>query len=363
MVYPHKNNYIFWKTIKDIDEQFWLLKKVYYAKYSLSSIIKTTSSLFELIRVYKLDLLKSADSFIKSILPNITLEYKRFIDSQLLITLQTNSENIPLISLALGLSYPFHDVFYANGGMGKIFDDLLFDFNINKKEIIRKIHRDKDIYRLVTNKDEYLFKNVVLNSTIYDSKNLFDDKKIIDYYSKFSFYDQSAFVIYLKLDSKESFLNHYQIILDKAIPNCISNSFFISFSKIDDKKLSNNGYSITISSHTKALFWENLSKEDYKIKKELTQNFIISKFLEYFKSLKKEDIIYKTSGSSKTFKRYINRNNCGGQAIFMKDLLKIPSCKTPFKGLYNIGDTVFAGQGWPGIAIGVEVLNSELNNG
>ena len=32
-VYYHKNNRVFWKTIKEIDERFWNLKKVYFAKY------------------------------------------------------------------------------------------------------------------------------------------------------------------------------------------------------------------------------------------------------------------------------------------------------------------------------------------
>ena len=41
-------------------------------------------------------------------------------------------------------------------------------------------------------------------------------------------------------------------------------------------------------------------------------------------------------------------------------MLELPSCNTPFAGLYNIGDTVFAGQGWPGVAIGVDVLNKML---
>ncbi len=80
------------------------------------------------------------------------------------------------------------------------------------------------------------------------------------------------------------------------------------------------------------------------------------------KELKKEDIINKFSATANTFKRYINRYNCGGKAITLKNILQTPSCNTPFKGLYNIGDTVFAGQGWPGIALGVEILNEELND-
>ena len=63
----------------------------------------------------------------------------------------------------------------------------------------------------------------------------------------------------------------------------------------------------------------------------------------------------------KIFTYYINRYNCGAKAINFKNILQLPSCNTPFKGLYNIGDTIFAGQGWPGVALGVEVLNKELN--
>lgn len=71
-------------------------------------------------------------------LPNISKEYKEFIDSQLLITLQTRSKDLSLISLALGLSYPFHDVFYVNGGMGSLFTHLLKDIEVHRNEEIQK---------------------------------------------------------------------------------------------------------------------------------------------------------------------------------------------------------------------------------
>ena len=360
-VYPHKNNRIFWNTIKTLDEKFWSLQKLHYAKYNFSSYFKTTNAVIEILKVFKLDVLKSANSFIDETLYGISDEYRAFIDSQLLITIQTTSKDIPLLSLALGLSYPFHDVFYVNNGMGSLFDGLLKDINVHKKEQILKIIKEKEFYRVISSKNEYKAKQVILNSSIYDSASLFDDVKIKKYYDSFSFSDQSAFVINLTLDSKEEFLHHYQIILDKNIPNAISQSFFISFSSKDDEKLSKNGYSVTISTHTKALFWKSLSKEEYKKQKEITQDFIINNFLENFESLKKEDIIDIHSATSNTFKKYINRYNCGGKAITFKNILQTPSCRTPFEGLFNVGDTIFAGQGWPGVAIGVEVLNKELN--
>lgn len=360
-VYYHKNNRIFWKTIKEIDEKFWKLRNIYFAKYSFKAYLKTSLFIAELIKEFKFDLFKTADGYINEILPNISKEYKAFIDAQLLITLQTTSKDLSLLALSLGLSYPFHKVFYANGGMGQVIEDLLKEVKVQNNEQIISIKKEANNYKIISTKDEYLASKVILNSAVFESSKLFLDEKIKKYYDKFSFSDQSAFVVYVKLDSENDFLHHYQIILKDNIPNCISNSFFISFSDKNDKKLSKNGYSLTISTHTKAIYWEGLTKEEYETKKEETKNFILKEFLNNLDNIKEENISISFAGTSKTFYRYINRANCGGKAITYKNIFQLPSCNTPFKGLYNVGDTVFAGQGWPGVAIGVDVLNKELN--
>lgn len=359
-VFYHKNNRYFWQTLKDIDERFWKLKDIYFAKYSLNSYLKSLKTIDILFKEYKFLLFKSAKSFIKEVLGNISKEYQDFIDAQLQITLQSTSKDIPLLSFAIALSYPFHKIFYANGGMGKLFDDMLKDINVKKNEQIMQIKKENNFYRLISSKDEYLTSKLVLNMPVFECKNLFLDKDLQNYYKKFEFYDQSAFVIYLKIDSKKEFLNHYQIILEDNIPNAVSKSFFVSFSHKDDEKLSKNGYSVTISCHTKALFWNELSKEEYEKNKEFTKNFILDELLKNIPDIKKEDIKIEFCATSKTFKRYINRFNCGATPLNLKNIFKIPSSLTPFKNLYNIGDSVFAGQGWPGVALGVKVLNSNL---
>ncbi|WP_323589036.1 phytoene desaturase family protein [Aliarcobacter butzleri] len=359
-VFYHKNNRYFWQTLKDIDERFWKLKDIYFAKYSLNSYLKSLKTIDILFKEYKFLLFKSAKSFIKEVLGDISKEYQDFIDAQLQITLQSTSKDIPLLSFAIALSYPFHKIFYANGGMGKLFDDMLKDINVKKNEQIIQIKKENNFYRLISSKDEYLTSKLVLNMPVFECKNLFLDKDLQSYYKKFEFYDQSAFVIYLKIDSKKEFLNHYQIILKESIPNAVSKSFFVSFSHKDDEKLSKNGYSVTISCHTKALFWNELSKEEYEKNKEFTKNFILDELLKNIPDIKKEDIKIEFCATSKTFKRYINRFNCGATPLNLKNIFKIPSSLTPFKNLYNIGDSVFAGQGWPGVALGVKVLNSNL---
>ncbi len=359
--YPNKNNRVFWQRIKELDEKFWKLKNVYYSKYTLSSYIKTIKSVSEIFLTFKFDLFKTASGFIEDTLGDISKEYQDFIDSQLLITLQTTSKDISLLSLALGLAYPFHDVFYVNGGMGSIFDELLKDIETHNKEEVKSITKQNDVYLLETRKGEYRAKNVILNSTVYDSSKLFEDEKIKSYYNKFSFNDQSAFVIHMTINKKEDLLHHYQIILENEIPNAISNSYFVSLSSSEDRKMSENGINITISTHTKAKFWSNLNKDEYKRQKFITEAFIINSFLENFDNISKEDIQISFSGTAKTFNRFINRNNCGGKAITLKTLLQVPSCRTPFEGLYNVGDTIFAGQGWPGVALGVNILKEELD--
>lgn len=359
-VFYHKNNRYFWQTLKDIDERFWKLKDIYFAKYSLNSYLKSLKTIDILFKEYKFLLFKSAKSFIKEVLGDISKEYQDFIDAQLQITLQSTSKDIPLLSFAIALSYPFHKIFYVNGGMGKLFDDMLKNINVKKNEQIMQIKKENNFYRLISSKDEYLTSKLVLNIPVFECKNLFLDKDLQNYYKKFEFYDQSAFVIYLKIDSKKEFLNHYQIILKDNIPNAVSKSFFVSFSHKDDEELSKNGYSVTISCHTKALFWNELSKEEYEKNKEFTKNFILDELLKNIPDIKKEDIKIEFCATSKTFKRYINRFNCGATPLNLKNIFKIPSSLTPFKNLYNIGDSVFAGQGWPGVALGVKVLNSNL---
>ena len=68
------------------------------------------------------------------------------------------------------------------------------------------------------------------------------------------------------------------------------------------------------------------------------------------------------AATPKSFKRYINRSQLGGNAITMKNFLpRLPSNDTTIEGLYHVGDTVYAAQGWPGVMLGVENLRGLLD--
>lgn len=361
-LFPNSGNRVFWTTMKELDEKFWQLKHLYFAKYSLKAYLKSARFFSELVGVFGLQLFQTAQAYIDKTLGDIPPAYQNLIDAGLLITVQSEAKNVTLLSMALGLAYPFHEIFYAYGGMGAIIDALLKDVDVHKGEAIEAVTRYKDRWIVQSADQEYEAAQVVLNSSVYQNSQLFSDRKIQEYYNQYQFSDQSAFVVYMTLQSSQEFLEHYQFILDDFLPNSISQSFFVSFSRKDDSKLSKKGYSITISTHTKASFWRELSKQDYELNKQKIQDAIVKKFLAYFEGVGLEQITQCFSATSTTFQHYISRYNCGGKAINIKNIGQLPSCTTPFKGLYNVGDTVFAGQGWPGVALGVSVLHQELNS-
>lgn len=359
-LYPNKNNNLFWQKIKQADADFWSINDIYYSKYSLKRYLKSAQTAIKLFRKFGFTILKNGEAFAKETLGEISSEYLDFINSILQITIQTNLKNSSFLTMSLGLSYPFHDLFYANGGMGQIIQDMLADVPVQKNEKIINIIKRKNNYEIISNKSSYIANKVILNSTVFDSTNILSDKKIKNYYRNFKTNNQSAFVVYLKLSISPKMHHHYQIVLEEIIPNCISKSFFVSFSDVNDKTLSKDGLSITISTHTTEDYWLGLDKKEYNKQKEATQNFIKNAFLQNFDNMSEEDIVHIFSATSKTFKRYIGRSNCGGVALSIKNILNIPSPLSKFTNLYNIGDTVFA-QGWSGIALNAKIIQGELD--
>jgi len=363
LVHPHPNNRLFWSTLKGIDGEFWQVDDGYYAKHSVGNYLKTARFATKLFGVFGWKLLRSASSFIDEMLPDIDEEYRRFLNAQLLITIQSPYQNVSLLALALALCYPFHDTYYVMGGMGSLIEEVLQGVRVHTGERIESITPIPSGYLLHSPIATYQTKNLILNTSIYQTATLFGEGDIRRYYEQFKLSDQSAFVIYLKLTTLPHLHHHYQIICDEQLPHAISDAFFVSFSDVEDEKLSCGGLSVTISTHTKASIWNNLTKEEYAKRKSETQERIMEQFMGYFTMIARGDIAHSFSATSVTFDRYLSRANCGGKLIDIKNILQTPSNNTPFRGLYNIGDSVYAGQGWPGISLGVAQLQRLLEEG
>jgi len=113
-----------------------------------------------------------------------------------------------------------------------------------------------------------------------------------------------------------------------------------------------NHYSITISTHTDISIWRDLQKDVYTDRKIEIEEAMLKVLEDYFPDLK-FGIKYIKSGTPKTFLRYVNRESVGGIPL-LRDYFRLnyPYPSTKDNNIFRVGDTIFPGQGIPGVVMG-----------
>ncbi|GIT99952.1 C-3',4' desaturase CrtD [Sulfurovum sp. TSL6] len=361
--YPHPKNREFWTLVHRLGKEFYVLHGHYYSNRSLWHKLISLTSFLPLLVKFQRFLRTNAYDFINDFYGDISEEYQKFLEAQILIVAQAHSKEINFFTAALSLGYSFNETHYVPGGFGRLFDQMTAKMkHVKRNTQIEKIERHSDHFILHTKNESLKAKKVILNSTIYDSEKLFNDEKIKNYYQKYETLNnhQSSFMLYMTIKSTKKYEHHYQLIQDEQYTHSISNAVFVSFSDITDNMLTPEGhYSVTASIHTDIRFWED--KKTYKDKKEELQRQMLKSICDIL-DINESEIVHQFAATPNSFKHYINRAQLGGNAITMKNFLpKLPSNDTSIEGLYHVGDTVYAAQGWPGVMLGVENLRGLLD--
>jgi len=361
--YPYAKNRDFWKLIYGINRDFYKMSGHYYSNNNLFSKAKSLLSFIPLFAKFQKYLRANAYKFINDFFDGIDKEYLQFLESQILIVAQAPTKKINFFTAALSLGYTFNENHYAIGGLGAVFDGLTKNIkHLYKNSEIKEIKRFATHFELYSKNGVFKTQKLILNSTVYDSAKLFQDTKTKQYYKKYEKLNnyQSSFILYMTIKSKKKFEHHYQIIQKELFPNSLSKAIFVSFSDEKDNSLAPKGhYSVTVSLHTDLRLWED--KITYKAQKKELQDILIKSVLTSL-DIDKSEIIDSFSATPRTFKRYIKRDQLGGNAITMKNFLPfLPSNNSPIKGLYSVGDSVYVAQGWPGVMLGVKNLRRLLH--
>ncbi len=355
-LHPHPKNAEFWHLIAQIGRDFYDINGYGYSGRSLFSKVGSLCSFAPLAWRFAPYLTVNARHFIEHFFGEISAAYLDFLEAQLLIVAQARSEEVNFLTAALALGYTFGANHYSIGGMGALFDTLTCKV---KNQItgtrIEKIVRHRDRYVLHAGKEHFEAAKVILNTTVYDSAKLFEDPSIRRYYNRLAVRnnDQSAFVLYATIRSDATLAHHYQIITTQTIPMTRSKALFVSFSQRDDRLMSAEGYySLTASIHTDIRWWQMLNVPTYENFKEMLQAHLIQLLCDTL-GLCKEQFVDLFSATPSTFEHYIGRSQLGGHAMTIRNTLpRVPSNDTPFAGLYHVGDTTYAAQGWPGVSEG-----------
>ncbi|MDP3300515.1 MAG: NAD(P)-binding protein [Sulfuricurvum sp.] len=354
--HPHSKHTEFWNLVHEIGKTFYALNGHYYSNQSFQKKLFSLLSFTPMLKKFWPYLWKDARSFIQHFYGGITSDYLDFLDAQILIVAQSTSDRINFFTAAVSLGYTFNETHYVLGGMGTLCDTLTSKVaDVRRHCAVDVIRKKKDRYILSTHHGQIEAKNLIMGTSHYESSSWFNDTAIKKYYNRYEKLNnhQSAFVLYLTLKSKRSFHHHYQIITQNLIPHTISKALFISFSDVCDTQIAPLGhYSVTASIHTDARCWTDIEPSLYqRQKKELTQ--LLQTLICDTLHINTDEIIKSFAATPKTFSKYINRIQLGGNALTMDNLLpRLPSNNTPVQGLYQVGDTSYAAQGWPGVAMG-----------
>lgn len=362
--YPHPKNRAFWTLIHDIGNAFYSMEGYRYRNTNFLKKGLSLASYLPMFVRFGRYLRQNAETFIRDFFGTLEPTYMAFMEAQLLIVAQAPAKEINFLTAALSLGYTFNHTHYVPGGMGKLFDEMTARLpDVRRNTRITRIDTRRGGYVLHTEKGEsYEAENLVLNSTVYDAPALFTDERIRKFYHRYERLDnhQSSFMLYFTFKSDRSFHHHYQIIEDTLFEWALSQAVFVSFSDRADTELSPPGhYSVTASIHTDTRWWKD--GVHYAARKAALQSALLETICATL-GIEKSAIVHQIAATPGTFRRYILRSQLGGNAITMKNFLPhLPGNDTPFDGLYHVGDTVYAAQGWPGVMLGVQNLRGILN--
>lgn len=359
----HKNNPILWQKIFQSADNNW--KNIYRFlpfKQGISYFIKTGIKNFGYVVNNLAYNVISVRDVTRWYLGDVEEDYRYFLNSQILMTSQGYWDEVSFSTASMGLTYTNLDNYYVIGGMSELLNILSNNITtIYTNTVVKKVKKLSDRFEIRTNRGVFEAKRVILNRNIWNFCDIVEDSSLkyvchrnIRVYRKM----WSSAVLYFHVKDPYNLMDkhHYQIIHKDINPYTGSHSFFVSLSDVEDSKMTTDGYkSVTISTHCKIDMWNNLNKEVYVERKEKLKQFIMDmvyRYLPEMRSMEKTDIMVATP---KTFERYTDRyrGSVGGLPMVLDYVpFRYPSNLTDIDGLYLVGDTVFPGQGWPGVVVG-----------
>lgn len=293
-----------------------------------------------------------------------TVRFRRFVDEQLMITAQATCEAVPFLFGAAGLTYTNYSNFYVDGGLLRMIETMerfLSDKGgrLLTRSLVNKIEKTgTDFHVYTANGKHYTSKMVFSNIPIWNMEGI-TEGEIAAYFRKESLrYNEAwgAFTMGIVTgDAYAAYLPlHHQVHLPEEMPHIGAESFFVSMSRRGDTLRAPEGTrTLNISCHTPTTDWFNLG-ETYEIIKKEVEDFILSSLDRQFPGFRESGLKLHFGATPVTWQNWVHRfqGRVGGIPQKMsRSLLDWSPAETPFEGLYLCGDTVYPGQGIPGVTL------------
>jgi phytoene dehydrogenase-like protein len=368
-VFGKKNQASFWKHCYEISKSVWQVstKQGQFPPTSLNDFISMVKN-FEWKQLKMLPYgVQTMDSFLAKygLLDNKL--FVDFVNEQLLITAQNHINEVNVLFGATALCYTNYTNYYVDGGLINLVNPILSYIQQNNGEVryrekVLKIKRENSYYHITTDKEEYLSEYLICGLPINNVLEIcdIDIKKRIRDACLGSEKLNSAFQMGIGFKSETDFeCIHYQIHLPKPLPYIGSKSIFVSLNHPSDKTRCDDPSTkvASVSTH-----WNHPARE-IDFNKPQVEQFIIE-ILEQNHILKRENVVYKHSSTPTSWAKWTGRKYgfVGGYPQYK--IIKpwqMPDARLDGYKAYLVGDSVYPGQGIPGVTLSGIIAYNKLS--
>ncbi len=292
--------------------------------------------------------------------------FVRFIDAQLLISVQTTAAYASAVNAAIALDLPSKGTCRLTGGIGSVAEELAASVERSGGRVVYGLEATalevaaKKVRAVVCGNGESVPADVVIANLTPESLErlpgaMVSPRSVIPGAGR-PCAEWSAFVLYLGV-REEVFsrcADHLQIVRSEGALG-EGRSIFVSVSPSDDARRAPEGFrAVTVSTHTRPAPWFdalNRGKDEYKALKRKYTRTVLALLGERFGGLE-ENIGLVAAGTPVTWERYTGRwrGYVGGYP--QTSLFRVRGPLTAHSNLFMVGDSVFPGQSLPGVVTG-----------
>ncbi len=292
-------------------------------------------------------------------------DFVRFIDAQLLISVQTTAQYANAVNAVIALDLPSKGTHRLTGGIGSVAEKLAaavgdYGGRVLYGRAVQSLEYNGRRVLSATTADGacYPADIVVANLTPDSLACLFgENDSPAARIKKGPAPEWSAFVLYLGVEESafnERPISHVQIIRESGDLG-EGNSIFVSVSPSDDSLRAPEGFrAVTVSTHSRPEPWfeaRAAGKEVYSKRKESYTTRVMSLLSQHFNGMEQK-VRMVSAATPVTWERYTGRRQGYVGGYPQTSLFNVRGPGTPVRNLFLTSDSVFPGQSLPGVVTG-----------
>lgn len=296
-----------------------------------------------------------------------SLEFRTFLDAQLLISAQTTADKANALYGSAALDLPRRGVNHVRGGIGSLAKTLADWIVANggqvlyRQEVVEIVMGNGRAAAVRTNKGLTVEADWLLaNLTPWALAGLMGDDAPNRWQQKIEMTPATwgAFTLYLGLDAArlpDNLPDHHQVVVDPAKPLGETNSVFISLSNPDDDRRAPPGMrAATLSTHTAVALWWQLQNRDravYEARRRQYAERMVAAAERAIPGIG-QAIRLCLPGTPVTFQRFTRRPQGMVGGFAQESLFRAHGPATGIPNVWLVGDSIFPGQSTAGVTVG-----------